>query len=215
MTNQPRIACEPTATVAPAAHLQGRSKAQLRQELLALRARLTAEARQARDAAIGYGLQAWLHAHPVALLGVYWPIRAEPDLQPVYAALTAAGVGLALPVMTGAGLPLQFAAWTPGEALVFDRWDIATPQSINLVTPQALLIPCIGFTPQHHRLGYGGGFYDRTLARQPRPLAIGIAGADTCVDFAADAFDIAMDVMITEARPAAAVARSPSWEPPD
>ena len=215
MTNQPRIACEPAATVAPAAHLPGQSKAQLRHQLLALRAGLTAEARQARDAAIGHSLQAWLHAHPMALLGVYWPIRAEPDLRPVYDALIGAGVGLALPVMTGAGLPLQFAAWTPGEALVFDRWDIATPQSIELVTPQALLIPCIGFTPQHHRLGYGGGFYDRTLARQPRPLAIGIAAADTCVDFAADAFDITMDVMITEAPPVAAAARSPSWRPPD
>ena len=199
MTTEPRIACEPVATVAPAAHLPGQSKVQLRQQLLAQRAGLTADARLARDAAIGRALQAWLQGHPVALLGVYWPIRAEPDLRLVYDALAATGTALALPLMRGPGLPLQFAAWTPGAAIAFDRWGIATPQSIELVRPQALLIPCIGFTPQRHRLGYGGGFYDRTLAQQPRPLAIGVAYADACIDFAADPYDIAMDVVITEA----------------
>lgn len=199
MTTEPRIACEPTATVAAETHLQTQSKAHLRRALLALRAGLATDVKQAQDAAIGAALLAWLRAHPVALLGVYWPIRAEPDLRPVYDALAAAGIALALPMMRGAESPLAFAAWTPGAPLVFDRWGIATPASVHLVAPQALLIPCIGFTPQQHRLGYGGGFYDRTLARQPRPLAIGIAYASGCTNFAVDPYDIAMDVVITEA----------------
>ncbi len=202
MTIEPRIACEPAATVALAAQLQTESKAQLRRTLLAQRAGLTVAVRRARDAAIGRNLQRWLSAHPVTLLGVYWPIRAEPDLRDVYDALAASGIMLALPVMTGAGLPLQFAAWTPGAALVFDRWGIATPAAVCLVAPQALLIPCIGFTPQRHRLGYGGGFYDRTLAGLPRPVAIGVAHASACTDFAAGPHDIAMDVVITDATPA-------------
>ena len=199
MTIPPRIACEPDATVAPTAHLQPECKTQLRRALLAQRAGLAAAVRQARDAAIGRALQAWLGAHPVALLGVYWPIRGEPDLREAYDDLAASGIALALPVMTGAGEPLQFAAWTPGAALDFDRWGIATPATIHLVTPQTLLIPCIGFTPQRHRLGYGGGFYDRTLARLPRPQAIGIAYADAGITFTAGQHDIAMDVVITEA----------------
>ncbi|MBC7513213.1 MAG: 5-formyltetrahydrofolate cyclo-ligase [Herminiimonas sp.] len=199
MTTEPRIACEPSATVAPAAHLQTQSKAQLRRALLAQRSGMAIDVRAAQDAAIGRNLQAWLGTHPVALLGVYWPIRAEPDLRPVYEALAAAGIALALPVIDGAGLPLAFAAWTPGAPLVFDRWDIATPATICPVAPQVLLIPCIGFTSQRHRLGYGGGFYDRTLARQPRPQAIGIAYASTCITFEVEPYDIAMDVVITEA----------------
>lgn len=202
MMIQPRIACEPAATVVPAAHLQTQSKAQLRRFLLALRADLATDVRLQQDGAIGRNLQSWLQANPVALLGVFWPIRAEPDLRQAYAAMAAAGIALALPVMTGTESPLQFAAWTPGAPLAFDRWGIATPTTICLVAPQALLIPCVGFTLQRHRLGYGGGFYDRTLARSPRPQAIGIAYASACTAFEAGAHDIAMDVVITDAAPA-------------
>lgn len=202
MTIQPSIACEPAATVAQASHLPGESKAQLRHALLALRAATPSDVRQAWDAAIGRNLLDWLDARTVTLLGVYWPIRAEPDLRATFEELAAAGIALALPVVTGADTPLQFAGWTPGASLVFDRWGIATPETIDLVTPQALLIPCIGFTPQRHRLGYGGGFYDRTLADKPRPQAIGIAYASGCTAFAAGPHDIAMDVVITERPPA-------------
>lgn len=201
MTTEPRIACEPTATVAPAAHLPTQSKAELRRALLAKRGGMATDVRAAQDAAIGRNLQAWLNTYPAALLGIYWPIRAEPDLRPVYEVLAAAGITLALPVMNGADLPLAFAAWAPGAPLVYDRWGIATPATICPVAPQALLIPCIGFTPQWHRLGYGGGFYDRTLAQQPRPQAIGIAYANTCTTFDIGPYDIAMDVVITEGVP--------------
>jgi 5-formyltetrahydrofolate cyclo-ligase len=67
-----------------------------------------------------------------------------------------------------------------------------------IVQPQALLIPCVGFNRQRMRLGYGGGYYDRTLAASPRPLAIGIAYRGSLATFAADPYDIALDAIITE-----------------
>ena len=135
------------------------------------------------------------------LLGVYWPIRGEPDLQDMYAGLTAAGVKLALPLITDHQSPLQFAAWTPGQAMVLDRWGIATPVATTLVAPHALLVPCLGFNDERFRLGYGGGYYDRTLAQAPRQTAIGVAHESGRTAFAAQIHDIAMDVIITEAGP--------------
>jgi 5-formyltetrahydrofolate cyclo-ligase len=197
MTTPPSIACA--------------AKTQLRRDLLAARSRLTVAERSARDTLLAARLRHWLATHPVGVLGVYWPIRAEPDLRPLYAELAAAGVQLALPVVAGPGLALAFVAWTPGEALVLDRLGIAVPALQRPIAPQALVIPCVGFSRALHRLGYGGGFYDRTLAlqsqsqsqsqqqSQPRPLAIGVADAAALVEFDAGPFDVPMDVIITTA----------------
>ena len=177
------------------------SKVLLRRTLLEARVATGSAERSSRDAALALNLQGWLQRHPVALLGVYWPIRGEPDLHEFYARISAAGVRLALPLVVRPELPLQFAAWVPGEPLVTDRWGIATPANIVTVAPQALLIPCVGFNGERFRLGYGGGFYDRTLALTPRPQAIGVAYAAAAAVFDVAAHDIAMDVMITEAAP--------------
>jgi 5-formyltetrahydrofolate cyclo-ligase len=191
MTTPPSIACA--------------AKTQLRRDLLAARSRLTVAERSARDTLLAARLRHWLATHPVGVLGVYWPIRAEPDLRPLYAELAAAGVQLGLPVVAGPGLALAFVAWTPGEALVLDRLGIAVPALQRPIAPQALVIPCVGFSRALHRLGYGGGFYDRSLApqtqspSQQRPLAIGVADAAALVDFAAGPFDVPMDVIITTA----------------
>jgi 5,10-methenyltetrahydrofolate synthetase len=148
--------------------------------------------------AIGAHVVAWWKANPVQTLGVYWPIRSEPDLRATYADLASRGVRLALPIVTGKNAPLRFAAWTPGDALVQDSLGIAIPAADIIVQPQALLIPCVGFNTERIRLGYGGGFYDRTLALQPRPLAIGIGYACALAVFDGAPHDVALDMIITE-----------------
>ena len=174
-------------------------KTALRRHLIAVRRGIATAQRARHDSAIASHVTAWWRAHPVAVLGVYWPVRHEPDLQSAYAALVAAGVQLALPVVTAPDAPLQFAAWTPGMPLIKDAFGVSIPAApLVALQPQALLIPCVGFTGSGIRLGYGGGFYDRTLANPTHPLAIGIAYACSRVDFEAAAHDVAMDAIITE-----------------
>lgn len=198
MTTQPSIACEINANVVETTHAKHESKANLRRTLLAARAGLLGDVRTGLDTAIADNLRTYLRRSPAQSLGVFWPIRGEPDLRKLYAELAAAGMALALPVMTGRQAPLCFAAWAPGAAVTLDRWGLATPVDTLLVTPQVLLVPCLGFNAQGFRLGYGGGFYDRTLALLPRPRTIGIAYTIAQAAFAADAHDIALDVVLTD-----------------
>jgi len=126
-------------------------------------------------------------------------MQDEPDLRAAFAQLAARGVKLALPVVTAPAAPLAFAAWAPGDALVKDALGVSVPASLDLVPcPQALLIPCVGFNAARFRLGYGGGYYDRTLAVVPRPLTVGIAYACLAASFDAAPHDIALDTILTE-----------------
>lgn len=174
-------------------------KQDLRRVLLQQRQALTPLQRAHHDATLGQRLLHWCAQHPVDCLGVYWPIRGEPDLRRAYAELARHGMRLALPVVTGPDAPLAFAAWAPGGALQEGAMKVPVPTAPQrLVTPDALLIPCVGFNKSRIRLGYGGGFYDRTLAGEPRPLAIGVAYQCTLAEFEADAHDVALDAVLTE-----------------
>jgi 5-formyltetrahydrofolate cyclo-ligase len=181
-----------------------KQKAHLREALLRTRRALGAADRAAAADAIAGGVMRWWEARQPASLGVYWPIRGEPDLQPLYALLQARGVQLALPVVDdgdqGNHGPLRFLAWTLGEALLKDRFGAAAPASRTELRPAALLIPCLGFNPSRLRLGYGGGFYDRTLAQTPRPLTLGVAYDCAAVQFDGEAHDIALDAIVTESQ---------------
>jgi len=174
-------------------------KSLLRARLLALRKAMTPAAKAEAETAIHNRLLVWLQENPVASLGVYHPIRQEPDLHLLYNALSAQGVHLSLPIIRGKDLPLVFMRWIPGQTLVKDAMGTSVPAQGEMVQPQALLIPCLGFSAALLRLGYGGGFYDRTLAEmpQPRPRTIGIAYADAQADFEAQSHDIALDLIIT------------------
>ena len=173
------------------------AKSAIRRHLLQQR-RLRSDAdKAAAEAVICARLLAWWHAHPVGSIGVYHPIRQEPDLSTLYNALSTQGVHLSLPIIRGNTLPLEFIAWTPGEALVKDALGTSVPAAGSAVQPQALLIPCLGFNAERLRLGYGGGFYDRTLAQQPRPISIGVAYSDALVSFTGAAHDIALDMIVT------------------
>ena len=152
------------------------------------------------DAVIGARLLAWRRNAAVTTLAVYWPLPGEPDLTHTYAELAAAGVRLALPVVLERHAALGFAEWVPGEAMLADRLGVAVPAALRMVErPPALLIPCLGFNAGRYRLGYGGGFYDRTLEAQPRPLTVGVAYACQQAQFASAAHDVALDLVLTEA----------------
>lgn len=178
---------------------QGKSKSAMRAELLARRRARDDAARARADAAIAARVLHWCAAAGVASLGVYHPIRREPDLLSAYNALNAQGVHLSLPVVIERDAPLAFRRWVPGDVLEKDALGTLTPAATaEVVRPQALLVPCLGFTAQRYRLGYGGGFYDRTLAGTPRPLAVGVCDASGLVEFAGEAHDIALDLVLTD-----------------
>ena len=175
-------------------------KALLRKQMAAARAAISSEDKARFDAVIGERVQAWVRQAGVRELAVYWPLRGEPALLPCYEALHAAGVRLALPVVLARDAALGFAEWQPGEAMVKDQMGVAVPAQLRaLDRPGALLIPCLGFNSGRFRLGYGGGYYDRTLETTPRPLTAGVAYACLQADFASAPHDVALDVVITEA----------------
>lgn len=177
-------------------------KTALRRALIADRQAIESEVRRLWDAAIGARVIDWWAVHRAKTLGVYWPVRGEPDLRMVYVELATHGVQLALPIVVGKEEPLRFAAWTPGDPLTKDALGVAIPaEANNAVQPEALLVPCVGFNASNMRLGYGGGFYDRTLAIEPRPFTVGIAYECALVEFDGAAHDVALDRIITERSP--------------
>jgi 5-formyltetrahydrofolate cyclo-ligase len=176
-------------------------KAALRRALIANRQAIAPEVRRQWDQAIGARVLERLATHKAKTLGVYWPIRGEPDLRATYTELAACGLQLALPLVVGKEEALRFAAWMPGDPLSKDALGVAVPvDTRKTVQPDTVLVPCVGFNAMNLRLGYGGGFYDRTLAVQPRPLAVGIAYECGLVEFDGAAHDIALDEIITERR---------------
>ena len=120
------------------------------------------------------------------VVSAFLAIGEELDPEPLLATLQNQGHKLALPVMQAKGQPLLFRSWAPGAALVPRMWGIREPDAgAPLVEPDVLLVPLLAFDRAGHRLGYGGGFYDRTLAalRARRAIvAIGLAFASQGVD---------------------------------
>ena len=201
MTGDPRIP-RPSVPQREEDALQQRqeTKASLRNTLKARRRAIDPAQKAAWDERIGARVLAWWKANPHASLAVYWPLAGEPDLRSAYAEMAVAGVRLALPVVVARHAALGFAEWLPGEPTVLDQMGVAVPRDLRMVDrPPALLVPCLGFNALGYRVGYGGGFYDRTLAPRPRPSTVGIAYACQMVEFTGDAHDVALDRVITEA----------------
>jgi 5-formyltetrahydrofolate cyclo-ligase len=172
-----------------------------RQRLLGLRTGTPAAVRRAWGSAIEAQLYAELAERPGVTLGVYWPFRAEFDPRPLVHRLIAEGFGAALPVVVDKKGPLEYRDWRPGDPLVDGVWGIPIPERREVVVPQAVLAPLVGFDPQGYRLGYGGGYFDRTLAAlAPRPWAIGVGFELSRLEtiYPQD-FDIPMNLIVTEA----------------
>lgn len=117
---------------------------------------------------------------PGTVVSGYRPIRSEIDPTPAMEALLSAGARLCVPVIEGRGLPLKFREWTPGCAMETGPFGAEIPASGAWLTPSVVIVPLVAFDSVGHRLGYGGGFYDRTLdmLRETAPTrAIGFAYA--------------------------------------
>jgi 5-formyltetrahydrofolate cyclo-ligase len=137
-------------------------------------------------------------------VGFCWPCNNEPDLRPLIASWASAGrpgFRALLPVVLGEKLGLAFRAWSPTVAMCLDRYGIPTPATGEFLIPEALLIPVNGFDAAGYRIGYGGGYFDRTLAALcPRPLAVGVGFELARLDsIDPEPHDQPLDVMVTEA----------------
>jgi 5,10-methenyltetrahydrofolate synthetase len=123
------------------------------------------------------------------------------DVRFAIRALRAAGATAALPVVAGKGQPLAFREWHPGVAMRSGALGIPAPVDTPLVVPDAALVPLVAFDAQGFRLGYGGGFFDRTLAALARrPLAIGVGfEVQRLPTIHPQPHDIPMDFIVTEA----------------
>lgn len=174
-------------------------RVQLRRQLLQARQATPLETRQGWDKLIEKQVYAQVRAMHSQRLAVYWPIKGEPDLQACYQALHKSGVQLALPLVVGKGQALRFVPWAPGDAMEPDDWGIPIPkQRDQTITVDTLLIPCVGFNAERFRLGYGGGYYDRSLAQMPQANTIGVAYQQAQINFSSERYDIAMHCIITE-----------------
>jgi 5-formyltetrahydrofolate cyclo-ligase len=113
-----------------------------------------------------------------ACIGFYWPIKGEIDLRHLLRDFIGMGAAAALPVVVEKGQAVEFWEWHPRSKLARGFWNIPVPAERRPVRPTALLVPLVGFDGAGYRLGYGGGYYDRTLAGlDPRPLTIGVGYA--------------------------------------
>ncbi|WP_211885981.1 5-formyltetrahydrofolate cyclo-ligase [Plastoroseomonas hellenica] len=137
---------------------------------------------------------------PGALVAGIWPLPGEIDLRPLMEALVAHGHGLALPMTPPRGNPLIFRRWLPGEALAQGPMGTRHPEGGEPVQPDVILVPLLAFDRAGRRLGYGGGYYDRTLAGLPDAQAIGIAFASQEVrEVPAGPHDARLPLVATEA----------------
>ena len=178
-------------------------KKALRAQSLSVRAAIdpaVAEAFAARLARLGPELAAGHGAHAVS---VFWSITAALPRPHVCAALHAAGLVVGLPVTGRLGTPLTFRRWTPETMMVPGKMDIPEPPAdAETVVPDLLFVPLAAFDRRGHRIGYGAGFYDRTLAFlrvEKEVAAIGLAYAAQEVLFVpADDHDEPLDMVVTE-----------------
>ena len=181
-------------------------KKDLRRRAKAVRSEAFAKAgATAAEAIAGHGI-AFAGRKAPAIVSGFLGIGEEIDLTPLMARLENEGYRLALPVMEGKGKPLVFRAWSPGDALAETMWGIREPlPEAETVDPDIVLGPLLAFDIQGYRLGYGGGFYDRTLARLRalKPIvSIGIAFDEQRVDAVPHAdYDERLDWILTPSGP--------------
>ncbi len=171
-----------------------------RERLIAVRLAIPAAERNRLAQRIVTGLDRALGDVSGRVVSVYWPFRGEPDLRPWIKGLEARGAVGALPVVVQRHAPLVFRSWRRDEPLEPGVWKIPVPSHGIAVTPDIVIAPVVGFDPHCFRLGYGGGFYDRTLAALPRRTRIvGVGYAQQAIrTIYPQDHDVAMEMIVTE-----------------
>ena len=175
-------------------------------------------------------LRIWLVGSPHEVIGAYWPIKGEFDPLPAlyrwqedailtqdlssnpalaqveHAQLATESIAgrsprkIGLPVVNKLHKTLVFHAWYPGCPMEEDAYGIPKPKDTEVVVPTLLFVPCVGYGPGGFRLGYGGGFYDRTLATlQPRPLTVGLGYKNGWLpDMEPEPHDVPLDALLND-----------------
>ena len=170
--------------------------------------RLNLPDRLQRAAVLQDVMRIWLVGRPDTVIGAYWPIKGEFDPLPALHRWKEDGELLdqrrlrriGLPVVDKVHRTMVFHAWYPGCRMEEDAYGIPKPKDTEVVVPSLMFIPCVGYGPGGFRLGYGGGFYDRTLAiLQPRPYTVGLGFTSGFLsDFEPQPHDIALDAILNE-----------------
>lgn len=180
--------------------LRWRKSERQRQRLLALRLALPQEIYDAFSNRIAARLDAIFPDLTGRSVSLYWPLRGEPDLRPWAGAIERRGARCCLPVVVEKAAPLKFMIWHPGEKLIRGFWNIPVPPHGGEIIPDIVLAPVIGYDEKNFRLGYGGGYFDRTLAALPaRPRVIGIGFSISRIRTIYPlGHDIPLDMLVTE-----------------
>jgi 5,10-methenyltetrahydrofolate synthetase len=175
----------------------------LRKKLI--KARLALTDRLERAVELQSALRVWLVGRRERTIGAYWPIKGEFDPLPaLYRWSEGAPEGverrIGLPVANRETGQLRFHVWYPGCETELDAYDIPKPKGTEEFAPEILVVPCLGFGPGGVRLGYGGGFFDRTLASlTPRPVTVGVSFTHGFLPLLRSSpQDLPLDAMLTE-----------------
>ncbi len=195
-----------------------------------IESRLNMPDRQARADLLQRVMRIWLVGSPHEVIGAYWPIKGEFDplpalyrwqedailnqdsashhdfskLEPAQFATESIASRsprkIGLPVVNKQHKTLTFHAWYPGCPMEEDAYGISKPKDTEEIVPTLLFVPCVGYGPGGYRLGYGGGFYDRTLATvQPRPLTVGLGFSHGWLpDMVPEPHDVALDAILND-----------------
>ncbi len=187
-------------------------RAQLRKKLIAARQAMPDRLERAEE--LQQVLRVWLVGRRETSIGAYWPIKGEFDALPALYRWQEASEGpsffaegdapparrIGLPVVDKISGLLRFHVWYPGCPMEEDAYGIPKPKDTDEFEPQLLLVSCVGFGPEGLRLGYGGGFVDRTLAAlKPRPYTVGLGYAHGFLPLLKpQPHDVPLDAILTE-----------------
>jgi len=153
-------------------------------------------------------MRIWLFGRTDEVIGAYWPIKGEFDPLPALHRWKEDGELLDEPQPRRIGLPvvdkvhktLTFHAWYPGCPMEEDAYGIPKPKDTEIIVPTLLFVPCVGYGPGGFRLGYGGGFYDRTLAALlPKPFTVGLGYTHGYLpDMEAESHDVPLNALLND-----------------
>ena len=170
--------------------------------------RLNLPDRLARSDMLQRVMRIWLFDRPDTVIGAYWPIKGEFDPLPALHRWKEDGElsdqphlrRIGLPVVDKAHKTLTFHVWYPGCPMEEDAYGIPKPKDTEIIFPTLLIVPCLGYGAGGYRLGYGGGFYDRTLASlQPKPFTVGLGYTHGFLpELMPEAHDVPLDAVLND-----------------